>query len=272
MEAQSEKRKYTQHQLEEAVLELLRFGDVTLGHPGQRLVSRYAKELKVDDTRPEWRVAEAICELVCRGLVYVDFSGSNQYTDYRPADWCLLLTERGKAAAGDTTINPDMPQDYLEQFAHDMPQAPLIVHAYIKEALETYRQRCYMACAVMLGVAAEASVFDLLESFCQWLPPNEGNNLRAFAAKRGTFYSTIHEEFRKRFDKYKRTLPVNLVDGIDLQLNAVLDLIRVYRNDAGHPTGKTIDRKTCHVSLVQFAYAVQRLYALKVYFDSNKLP
>lgn len=126
-----------------------------------------------------------------------------------------------------------------------------------------------MACAVMIGVAAEAAFLDLVDSFCGWLPKQEADKLRSQMGKRGTPYSRIHEEFCKRIESHKKSLPPDMMDGLDLQMNAALDLIRCYRNDAGHPTGKVVDRQTCYVSLVLFGHAMQRIFALKAVFDSK---
>ena len=47
---------------------------------------------------------------------------------------------------------------------------------------------------------------------------------------------------------------------------AVLQLIRLIRNDAGHPTGRQIDREDAFNHLAIYARANKRLYALMRFF------
>jgi len=64
-------------------------------------------------------------------------------------------------------------------------------------------------------------------------------------------------------------LPPHLADGLDLTLSAVLDALRIYRNQAGHPTGKEIDRGTAFTILQMVPRYLQRMYDLKKFFDQE---
>lgn len=52
-----------------------------------------------------------------------------------------------------------------------------------------------------------------------------------------------------------------------LTFDAVLDLLRIYRNDSGHPTGKHIDHDTAFINLQMFARYLEKLYQFKAFFD-----
>jgi hypothetical protein len=47
---------------------------------------------------------------------------------------------------------------------------------------------------------------------------------------------------------------------------AVLQLIRLTRNEAGHPTGKSIIRDDCYSRLCIYAVVHKKLYALRAFF------
>jgi len=272
-----EYKPFNAHELEVAILRILAEGGVNcrLGRGFDGVVESILKKWGVNDTWPKQRVAEAVCSVVSRGLLYVDFSVSHQRDSNKPIspeEWSIELTDRGRAAAGDTTANPDMPQGYLEQFVRDIPQAPDIVQKYVKEALETYTQRCYMACAVMLGVAAEAAFLDVTRSFCRYLKPDEARKLLSWVNGTWRPYDQIREEFMRRLAPYRSSLPDPIKENLDIQVTAIFEIIRKYRNDAGHPTGFTMDRASCFLSLIAFAEAAKRLYALKDFFDSNADP
>ncbi len=147
----------------------------------------------------------------------------------------------------------------------DIPQASEIVQKYVKEALETYSQRCYMACAVMLGVAAEAAFFELIDSFGTY-PELDDAKKKSFDSTQHS-YSQIRKEFIKRFEACRADIPYLVKENIDIQLTAIFELIRKYRNDTGHPTGFIMDRGSCFLSLIAFVEAAKRLYALKGFFE-----
>jgi hypothetical protein len=52
-------------------------------------------------------------------------------------------------------------------------------------------------------------------------------------------------------------------------LDSVLDVSRIYRNDAGHPTGKRIGRDDAFINLQMVARVLQKLYALKGFFNDG---
>lgn len=73
----------------------------------------------------------------------------------------------------------------------------------------------------------------------------------------------MFEVFQQKLRSKKHLLPEEVADGLDLTMNAVSDLLRVYRNDAGHPTGKLVDRDDCFIHLRMFVRYAGKLYLLK---------
>jgi hypothetical protein len=64
-------------------------------------------------------------------------------------------------------------------------------------------------------------------------------------------------------------MPDELSDGMSLTMDAVLDLLRINRNDAGHPTGRMFTREDAFISLQMFARYLQKLYAFRAFFESG---
>jgi hypothetical protein len=52
-----------------------------------------------------------------------------------------------------------------------------------------------------------------------------------------------------------------------LTMDAILDLLRIYRNDAGHPKGRQIAREQARLHLEMFAHYLERMYAFKAFFE-----
>ena len=222
------------------------------------------------ESRPNpQEVAEAIWGLVGRGLLYLDFSNDSDPLRANPKNWSIYPTKMGWQYDPDGLPNPDIPDRYLQRFAGSIPDASDLVRQYVNEALQAYTNRLYMAAAVMLGVAAEAAFLEMAEAFCACLPEKEAGKLRGFVESPKSKYSALLDEFRKRFEVRKGDFTPAIGEKIDLQLNTILELIRTYRNDSGHPTGVRMERDECHQSLVAFTTTAKRLYSLKREFEQK---
>ncbi len=210
-------------------------------------------------TSPE--IMAAVWSLVAQGLAYID------YSQPAPENWKLFLTESGRAAARDEEINPDSSGDYLKRFDERVPKASDTVKQYAREALTTYSARCYLASAVMLGAASEAAFIEMALSFGAWLPDPQSSKFIDLIKNPRSNYIAKFSEFRKQIEPNRKNLPDDLADGMTLTLDSVLDLLRIYRNEAGHPTGKKVSREDAFINLQMFARYVEKLYALKGFFD-----
>jgi len=213
-----------------------------------------------------YKIMEAVWSLVAKRLIYVDYSQSAS------SNWKILLTERGREAAGDLTLNPDNVPAYLRRVVSDIPALTVIPRFYLDEALRAYSNECYTASTMMLGVAAEAAFYDMAASFAAWLNNSAGSALANVLAKPTTAYIQKFVEFQKRLAANKGHLPAHLQQNLDLNINSVLELLRLARNDVGHPTGVQIDRHDAFQHLVIFPGLARRLYDLKAYFESSSLP
>jgi hypothetical protein len=208
------------------------------------------------------QIMAAVWSVVRQGLAYIDYSQPS------PNNWELTLTNAGRAAARDEYPNPDSVEEYLERLRTRAPSASQTVLQYTREAAMSYINRCFLASAVMLGVASEAAFLELAQSFGNWLPSGQREEfLKIVSGPRN--YLVKFSEFRKRVEPIKPKLPDELSDAMSLTFDSVLDLLRVYRNDAGHPTGRLITRDDAFINLQMFARYVERLYSFKVFFDAN---
>jgi hypothetical protein len=65
------------------------------------------------------------------------------------------------------------------------------------------------------------------------------------------------------------SIPLNLSKNIELNITAILQIIRLTRNDPGHPKGKRIEQEDWYQNLVIYANAHRKLHQLKDYFDEQ---
>lgn len=206
-------------------------------------------------------VSEAFWALVARRFIYV--GGARSF-----GQCSVWLTERGRKALTDEEFNPEDETGYMRRLLSAAPTTSATVQQYLIEALKSYEQECYLASAVMLGAAAEDTTLQVATSFVLWRGES-AENLRTILENPRQFYVYKLQEFDKRLRVAKAEIPQEFSENLELNITTVLQLIRLTRNDAGHPTGKQIDRQDCHQNLVVYANAHQKLHRLKGFFEGQ---
>lgn len=232
----------------------------------------YLSQTLKDECNKSYNISASLHEimasfwaLVGQGLAYIDFSQS------AVENWTLHLTKSGIAAASDEEGNPDNAEQYLSRLKSSVPKVSETVTGYAREAIMSYNNRCYLASAVMLGVSSEAAFQEMAISFCNWLPNGkERDRFSLLISNSKQNYISKFGEFRKRIDKYKPDLPSDIRDGMSLSFDSILDLLRIFRNEAGHPTGKKYTRDDAFINLQMFLRYLQKMYDLKEYFDAKR--
>lgn len=203
---------------------------------------------------------QAFWSLVAQGLAYIDMSQS------AAENWTLHLTPAGRAAVRDEDYNPDDASGYLAKLAKDVPGLSPVTTMYVREAVRSYAATNYLASTVMLGVASEAAMLEMAARFAQHY---KDDALQAALNDSRIPYNKKFQEVRKRLDAKRQDLPRDLTDGMSLTFDSVLDLLRVNRNDTGHPTGKHFDRDDCYIALRIAIRYLKKIAALTALFTSS---
>ena len=120
----------------------------------------------------------------------------------------------------------------------------------------------------MLGVASEAAILEVATVLGQRIQQDQASRYLRIVHDPNKSYRAKLGEFWKKLKSNKDSFPVELPDGLDTTINAVCDLLRVYRNDAGHPTGKVVDRNLCFLHLSVFIPYAEKLYELKACLET----
>lgn len=196
-----------------------------------------------------------IWSLVAQGLAYIDFSQG------APENWQLLLTQSGLAAARDQHVTPDDPSGYVAGL-RQIEGLSSMVFDYACEALAAYRAQIYRGSVILIGVASEALVLDTAEALALRLPGSEAKSfLECIRSKRQGMVPKF-AAFRDKLRSHPELVPEELRAGMDLHIHAVADLLRLNRNDAGHPTGVSVHREDCYTALQLFMRYATRLVAV----------
>ena len=254
-------------QVQTALLEYLADGnnDRRLGR-GQHYLFAGVKARHVEDPPGADQLMAAVWALIAQGLAFIDIS--------QPAaeNWKVVLTQEGRAAAAGDPFDPRQPEGYLEDLRDAVPDADQLLFEYAREAIITFNKACYRAANVMLGVASEIAFLDIANSFVEWLDRTEGADaahpMRRVLSRPNWKISGKFEEFKKRLDPRSPQLPPHLQDDLHALLDAYFRLLRIDRNDAGHPTGRRFERGPTMLNLRIFGSNIRGLYALKEFFDA----
>jgi hypothetical protein len=134
--------------------------------------------------------------------------------------------------------------------------------------LRAFNARAYLSTSVMLGVASERAVELVSRSLIEALDDPATKLEKAIDDPR-TSPSGRFSELRKRLEPLRPQLPEGLAD--TLTLDAVADLVRVARNEAGHPTGVELDEDTAYTHLQVVARYLQTMTALRVFLTDEQL-
>ena len=235
--------------------------DTRLGRGRYYLAEGVRKTAPAESQPSDQEIMEGVWSLIGQGLTYIDYFQS------AVENWSLHITANGLAVVNDEAINPDDPVGYIQRLHRECPDLNKIAQSYVHEAVSAYNARLYRASAVMLGVASEAAVLEVAPILGQILQGNEARMyLQTINASKQNYIAKF-ETFRKKLESKKSSLPPELKDGLDLTMNSVSDLLRVYRNDVGHPTGKAVDRDDCFIHLQMFVRYAKRLYAIKAHLE-----
>jgi len=252
--------------LQSTILRLLSQPDVDnrLGR-GKHFFTQAVQNQYPAESRPSPDlIAQTLWSLVGKGLIYIDMWQS------APENWKWRLTNTGVKSAKDEQFNPDDPERYLARLKSNIPDISDLVYTYAKESVNCYNHECYLASAVMLGVASEAAFMEMAQASVKWLQSlgenGVANKLQDILDNPKQPYVKKFEEFRKRIESQKSELPKQLANGMSINFDSVLDLLRINRNKAGHPTGESIRRDDQYISLQMFGRYMQRLYNLRAFF------
>ena len=151
---------------------------------------------------------------------------------------------------------------YEAAIRREVPAVDDTTLLYLKEAMQAFRAGCMLSATVMLGVSVEHT-FELMVE-----------HLEGHAGHKSTFAPVFSErgllrrfnKFRSVIDTLAKALPPAIKEDLDTHFAGILSVIRTYRNDSGHPTGRIIDREQTFVLLQLFIPYSKKLYQLRQHF------
>ncbi len=154
---------------------------------------------------------------------------------------------------------------YEKVILQNVPSMNPVTLLYLKESMQAFHAGCILSCSVMLGVAAEHTFLQLMETVNT--NPEKALLFKEIEKERTILRKTT--KFRNIILQHIKDLPPVVAEDLDLNVSGIQSIIRNYRNEAGHPTGKIIEREQAYVLLNLFIPYCKKMYQLKEFYAST---
>ncbi len=210
-------------------------------------------------------IRECIWGLVIQGIVVPGTSNDSAHQANLPwiqvTEWGKTCLQKGEYLPYDTAL-------FLARLKSQISGLDQIVELYLKEALNSFRAGNYLSVAVMVGVASERILIILRDAILNSIKENDRQ--RKFKeSTENQIAKRIYDEIIKKVDPIREQLPPELHDSIGTEVEGIFQEIRRTRNEAGHPTGRIIEKEEAYALLQLFPVYAKSAYVLKNWLKSN---
>jgi hypothetical protein len=210
------------------------------------------------------KIREVISNLIVEGVLMWG------HDRHQPEPPFLSITGYGKEVLNNGKIIPHDPDVYLKAFKDEVPDADHLMILYLTESLQTFRHNNLLSSSVMLGVASEAAFNVLFDAIKNALTiPDKIKKFEKLECEIST--KKIFDAAMDEINLVKRRLPNEIKENIETIMQGIFNLIRLQRNDSGHPTGKVVTRSLMFANLHLFIMYCSHLYALVKWLEENQL-
>jgi hypothetical protein len=148
---------------------------------------------------------------------------------------------------------------FLAMVRKEIPEISAEAVAYLDEAVAAFFADCLLATCVMLGVAAEAEFLRLID-----VATTSSTHGAAFASvPKERFTRQKITKFQKCLTPIIGTLPNEATEDLEIHFTMIQSVLRIARNDAGHPTAKVPGREQVYILLQLFIPFARQLLRLR---------
>lgn len=216
----------------------------------------------------DWdKVHEILWDLVIEGIIRPGYLNSRSHEQ-----WPFFhTTEYGKTVVELNRPTPFDPDGYLRRLSNDIPNLDPVIVDHLTECLKTFRVNCLLSSTVMLGAACEKAFLLLVEAYAQAIV-DPARKQRFESDTKAKMIKRQWDEFEKqRVGRLMGLLPGDIKEDLETALNGVFSMVRNYRNDAGHPTGRRIDREVLYAAIVVVPIYLKKVYDLIGWLRANPI-
>jgi len=210
------------------------------------VIDETKKRLEAHDIETQHAILDAWHDLYRVGILSWGFNAETRANTTPP--W-VHLTALGKKTIVNVSRDPSNPAGYVASLDALIPRGT-VARSYIDEAVRTYGAGCDKATAVMVGAAAETLTLDLRDALLArmvTLGKTPSKKLGDWRIK------SILDGLDDELSGCKTTMPRDLFERFETFWSAFTGVLRMVRNDAGHPKAvDPITRDAVHSALLIF--------------------
>lgn len=218
----------------------------------------------MDNTPTERRIIDVVGMLFNEGIITWGASiGAGLFNTNT-----ISITEYGqKILLDEEALNPHDPDKYLQRFKARVPYATALTMMYLEENLYCYNQERLLASSVMLGVSSEAAFEELYDALIAYIGDPHKDKLKKLKDaidSRAKFDKTM-EILGQEKSKFPSDIKNMALD----QLQGLFHIIRLQRNESGHPTGTKPIKEDMRGYLTIFPMYCEYVYKLTKWLRDN---
>jgi hypothetical protein len=148
---------------------------------------------------------------------------------------------------------------FLSIVRKEVPDISTEAVAYLEEAVAAFYAGCLLASCVMLGVAAEAEFLRLVD-----IAARGTKHAKDFApVQKENFVRQKITKFRSALKPLMGKLPKQAIEDLETNFDMIQSVLRIARNDAGHPSATSPDREQVYIYLQLFVPFARQLMRLR---------
>jgi hypothetical protein len=199
-------------------------------------------------------ILEAFWDLFRQGAVTLGHGAS------QPGWPAYRLTRLGQRIAKQSPYRFHDTQSYVALIKSYAPDISPEAISYLEEASAAFYADCLLASSVMLGVAAEAEFLRLID--IAWQSPSYGAKFAPVT--KPPFIRQKISKFLATIQPIVPSLPKDAAEDLEINFNMIQSVLRIARNEAGHPTSATPQREQVYINLQLFAPFARQLARLRL--------
>lgn len=203
---------------------------------------------------------EVFWDLFRQGVITLGLDGSNSEFPF------FRVSSFGKRVLANTDAYFFHDVTTYEQIVTgEVPKVDPVTLVYLKEAMQAFMSGCLLSSSVMVGVATEHTFLLLIDT----IKSNPAHEVTFASVYKLTQILPKVNKFKTILDTQMTKLSDDIREDLDTRFNGVLSLIRTFRNDSGHPSGKIVSREQQYVNLQLFVPYCKKMYQLIEHFKLN---
>lgn len=218
------------------------------------------------DRRDCARVQNILWDLIVEGIIRPGLNdGTNNDLPF------FHVTEKGEEILKHGVVTPYDPDGYIKRLVDDIKNLDIVIIAYLNECLSTFRIGSLLSSTITLGVASEKA-FLLLIDACSNAMSDPNRKSRFIKDTQGKMIKRQYDEFMKLYQgKLRGLFPGDINDDFETTVYGVFTMIRNYRNDAGHPTGRIAPREVVYANIQVFPTYLKKIYSTIQWLSGNSI-